>query len=56
MTRLGRIILLLLVGLQRWLQVAPPVGVLGALLRLMITGALIAGALHALHASVFWGR
>jgi hypothetical protein len=49
-------IFLLLVGVGVWLLLALPVGVLGALLGLMITGALIASALHALHASVFWGR
>jgi hypothetical protein len=49
-------IFLLLVGVVIWLLLALPVGILGALLGLMITGALIASALPALHASVFWNR
>ena len=49
-------ILLLLVGVVVWLLLALPVGVLGAVLGLMIAGALIASALHALHSSVFWNR
>jgi hypothetical protein len=49
-------ILLLLVGVGVWLLLALPVGVLGALLGVMITSALIASALHALHASIFSGR
>jgi hypothetical protein len=49
-------ILLLLVGVVVWLLLALPVGVLGAVLGLLITGALIASALHALHSSIFWNR
>jgi hypothetical protein len=49
-------ILLLFVGVGVWLLLALPVGILGALLGLMITGALIASAVHALHSSFFWYR
>jgi hypothetical protein len=49
-------ILLLLVGVGVWLLLAPPVGILAALLGLMITGALIASALRALHASAVRNR
>jgi hypothetical protein len=36
-----------------WLLLALPAGVLGSLLGLVMTGALVAGALYALHSSIF---
>jgi hypothetical protein len=52
--RVGLAILLLLVGVGAWVLLALPAGVLGCVLGLAVTGALIAGTLYALRSSVFW--
>jgi hypothetical protein len=49
-------ILLLLVGVVVWLMLALPVGILGGILALAMSGAVIAGVLHMLHTSIFWGQ
>ncbi len=52
--RVGLAILLLLVGVMSWILLALPAGVLGCLMGLAVTGALIAGMLYAVRASLFW--
>jgi hypothetical protein len=50
----GLAILLLLVGVVTWILLALPAGVLGCLAGLVVSGALIAGMLSALRASLYW--
>jgi hypothetical protein len=52
--RVGLAVLLLLVGVVTWLLLALPAGILGCLVGLAVSGALIAGMLYALRASRFW--
>lgn len=52
--RVGLAVLLLLVGVITWFLLALPAGVFGCLVGLAISGALIAGMLYAVRASVFW--
>jgi hypothetical protein len=52
--RVGLGILLLLVGTVVWLLLALPIGILGGILALAVSGAVIVGALYTLHSSIFW--
>ena len=52
--RVGLAILLLLVGVITWFLLALPAGVLGCLVGVAVSGALIAGMLYVVRASVFW--
>jgi hypothetical protein len=54
--RVGLAILLLLVGVVTWFLLAIPAGVLGCVLGLAVSGAIIAGMLYTLRASLFWRR
>jgi hypothetical protein len=55
-TRIALAILLSLVGVGVWLLLALPVGILGGIVALAVSGAVIAAVLHTLHSSLFWGR
>ncbi|HEY1391248.1 MAG TPA: hypothetical protein VGF38_22110 [Ktedonobacterales bacterium] len=52
--RVGVAVLLLLVGVVTWILLAVPAGILGCLLGLAVSGALIAGMLYTVRASCFW--
>jgi hypothetical protein len=52
--RVALAILLLLVGVVAWFLLALPAGIIGFVVGLVVTGALIAGALYALRASLLW--
>jgi hypothetical protein len=45
---------MLLVGVVTWFLLALPAGVLGCLVGVAVSGALIAGMLYAVRASLFW--
>lgn len=54
LARVGIAALLLLVGVVTWILLALPAGILGCLVGLAMTGALIAGMLYAVRASLAW--
>jgi hypothetical protein len=54
MARVGLAILLLLVGVVTWLLLALPAGILGCIVGLGVSGAIIAGMLYTLRASLCW--